>query len=300
MDRFLEDLLYGDFILHTESMVSACTPEGTAAILKTVREKGITRIVLASCVCCPLNFVCSSCTDQKSRLKYALFNATGISRSMVMTCNIRNEALSELAHDPDRALEKFTGMIGRSIRRARKLRPFSSPARNYNFTTAVIGESEAAIESAMTLADAGIDVFLFGSKEHALEGDYRHENLLAFKGSCVKQISGSLGAFTLTVDVGDKEQQIQAGAVILGEKNRGRISYLEPEFNAGRPVSVFSAKSRNNRGPVFLSGHDIGERAVYGGPAGTPGIQPPERTGRRRPLPRRSCPGGRAGIKALP
>jgi heterodisulfide reductase subunit A-like polyferredoxin len=254
LDRFLEDLLYGDFILHTESVVSACTPEGTAAILKTVREKGITRLVLASCVCCPLNFVCSSCTDQRSRLKHALFNATGISRSMVMTCNIRNEVLPDLAHDPDMALEKFSGMIRRSVRRARTLKPFSAPARNYNFTTAVIGESEAAIESAMTLADAGIDVYLFGSKDKALDGIYEHANLLSFKGSSVKNISGSLGAFQLTVAVGEKEQEIQAGAVILGEKIRGRIQYLESDINVGRPITASMQKAGVTGVPFFYPG----------------------------------------------
>ncbi|MDA3894805.1 MAG: FAD-dependent oxidoreductase [Desulfobacteraceae bacterium] len=254
MDRFLEDLLYGDFILHTESVVSACTPEGTAAILKTVREKGITRLVLASCVCCPLNFVCSSCTDQRSRLKHALFNATGISRSMVMTCNIRNEALSDLAHDPDMAVEKFSGLIRRSVRRARTLKPFSSPARNYNFTTAVIGESEAAIESALTLADSGIDAYLFGSRDKALDGVYEHANLLSFKGSRVKNISGSLGAFQLTVAVGEKEQQIQVGAVILGEKIRGKIQYLEQEINAGYPITASMQKAGTTGIPFFYPG----------------------------------------------
>jgi len=251
MDRFLEDLLYGDFILHTESVVSACTPEGTAAILKTVREKGITRIVLASCVCCPLNFVCSSCTDQRSRLKYALFNATGISRSMVMTCNIRNEALFDLAHDPDMAVEKFSGLIRRSIRRARTLKPFLSPARNYNFTTAVIGESEAAIESALMLADAGIDVFLFGTRDKSLEGAYTHVNLLSFEGSCVKHISGSLGAFQLTVVTGEKEQEIQVGAVILGEKIRGGIQYLGPD---GRAITASMQKAGTTGIPFYYPG----------------------------------------------
>ena len=244
MDRFLEDLLYGDFILHTESVVSACTPEGTAAILKTVREKGITRLVLASCVCCPLNFVCSSCTDQRSRLKDALFTATGISRSMVMTCNIRNEVLTDLSNDPDLAVDKFCGMIRRSVRRARSLRPFAAPARNYNFTTAVIGESEAAVESARTLADAGIDVFLFGAKDKPLEGVYHHANLLSFKGSRVMRIAGSLGAFQITVLMGDAEQQFQAGTVILGETVRGRVPYIDgADGTGGRAVTAFLQKA---------------------------------------------------------
>jgi len=254
MDRFLEDLTKDKLVVHAEAITSACIPEGTAGILKTVHEKGITRLVLASCVCCPLNFVCSSCTDQRSRLKYALFNATGISRSMVMTCNIRNEVLLDLAHDPDIAVEKFSGMIRRSVGRSRSLKPFTSPVRNYNFTTAVIGESESAIESAVTLADAGIDVFLFGSRDKPLEGTYDQANLMAFKGSHVKNISGSLGAFQIRVAIGDTEQQIQAGAVILGDKIRGRIQYMASEVNVGRTITASMQKAGTTGIPFFYPG----------------------------------------------
>ena len=114
---------------------------------------------------------------------------------MVMTCNIRNEVLSYLKDDPDFAVQKFAGMIRRSVRRARNLKPFSAPARNYNFTAAVIGDGESALESAQALADAGIDVFLFGSREKPLGDVPHHPNLLAFAGSRTLGVSGSLGAF---------------------------------------------------------------------------------------------------------
>lgn len=244
MDRFLESLREDPSVVHAEAMVSACVPEGAAAILKTVREKGLTRLVIASCVCCPLNFVCSSCTDQRSRLKAALFTATGVSRSMVMTCNIRNEVLSYLKDDPDFAVQKFAGMIRRSVRRARNLKPFSAPARNYNFTAAVIGDGESALESAQALADAGIDVFLFGSREKPLEDVPHHPNLLAFAGSRTLGVSGSLGAFQIRVAVGGGEQQFQAGTVIVGETLRGRVPYLEgPDGTRGRAVTASLQKA---------------------------------------------------------
>jgi len=243
MERFMESLTEDPSIVHSEAMVSACVPEGIAMILKTVREKGITRIVLASCVCCPLNFVCSACTDQRSRLKNGLFHATGISRSMVMTCNIRGEALSGLAHHPDLAMKRFYGMIRRSIRRARKLKPFTVPVRNYNFTIAVIGDTEAGVESALALADAGRDVFLFGSPAKPLETCLTHPNILCFMGSRVQNITGSSGAFQIAV-LGNHDsangvpQQIPVGAVILGEKMRGLLDCLPPEAGVGREVTA--------------------------------------------------------------
>ncbi|MDO9262821.1 MAG: FAD-dependent oxidoreductase [Desulfosalsimonadaceae bacterium] len=248
MTRFMESLTEDPLIVHSEAMVSACVPEGVAAMLKTVREKGITRLVLASCVCCPLNFVCSACTDQRSRLKNALFNATGISRSMVMTCNIRGEALSGLAHDPLQAMDRFYGMIRRSIRRARKLKPFTVPVRNYNFTIAVIGDTEAGVESALAMADAGRDVFLFGTKDKPLASDLNHPNVLCFMGSRVQSITGSSGSFQIIIDSNNDganggRQQIPVGAVVLGEKIRGvrdsfKLDCLQPEGGVGREITA--------------------------------------------------------------
>jgi ferredoxin len=61
----------------------------------------------------------------------------------------------------------------RSIGRARKLLPFPAPARTYNFTTAVIGQTEAAQSAALTLAQAGFEVLMFGSAKAPLGADSR-------------------------------------------------------------------------------------------------------------------------------
>ncbi|MCD6224815.1 MAG: FAD-dependent oxidoreductase, partial [Deltaproteobacteria bacterium] len=165
MGEYLTDLQSRKDIVHTEVMPAACLEEGYTGIIRKVREKGITRIVLASCVCCPLNFICSSCTDQRSRLKDALFQGTGISRSMVETCNLRGEVLRLIPANAFNALNSFMELIDRSLKMVRRLKPLPVLARNYNFTTGVIGNSEAAICSALTLARSGFDVFLFGSPE---------------------------------------------------------------------------------------------------------------------------------------
>lgn len=279
MDRFMESLTEDPSIVHAEAMVSACVPEGIAMILKTVREKGITRIVLGSCVCCPLNFVCSACTDQRSRLKNGLFHATGISRSMVMTCNIRGEALSGLAHHPEEAMNRFYGMIRRSIRRARTLKPFTVPVRNYNFTIAVIGDTEAGVESALALADAGRDVFLFGSPGKPLESPLTHPNILCFKGSSAQTITGSSGAFQITIGNNNDSanggpQQIPVGAVILGEKMRGLMDCLQPEDGVGREVTASMQIAGVSGIPFYYPGMTSVSGIFLADP---PGIQVSER-----------------------
>jgi len=216
-------------IVHSEMLTSACVQEGSSAIIRAVREKGITRLVLASCVCCPLNFVCSACTDQRSRLKNNLFHGTGISRSMVETCNLRGEILRLVESNPALALERFKGLLQRSIKRTLTLKPLLAVDRNYNFAAAVIGNSLATTTSALTLADSDHEVFRFGTAEQPLKDLVDHANIHNFPDWNVKGIKGTIGDFQILIESNDGHQVLRAGTVILGEKARRRIAYTHQE-----------------------------------------------------------------------
>ncbi len=252
MTKYLEKLCSRPEIAHTEVLTSLCIPEGVTRILDIVREKAITRVVLASCVCCPLDYVCSACTDQRSRLKDALFNGTRISRSMVQTCNLRGEVLRLMKRDESLAIESFKGLIDRSIGRASKLLPFPAPVRTFNFTTAVIGETGAAITSAETLAQLGYEVYMFGTEKNPLTGSIRHPNIHSFTGSEVSSITGTLGDFQINVKTGTAVRTFTVGSVILGEKS-GNISLYHP--NGGLPGKAVQVKmqKKNERDIPFLN-----------------------------------------------
>ena len=262
MTQYLSTLQQQEDIVHVETLNAACIENETTKILRTIREKGITRVVLASCVCCPLNFVCSACTDQRSRLKNALFTATGISRSMVETCNLRGEVLRLIKKDPELAKNSFKGLMDRSVIRVRKLKPLPSLVRNYNFATAVIGDSEAAATSAKTLAEAGLEVFLFGSNDELSKNSETYSTITQFKGSLVKAISGTLGEFQLTVQTDDFEQILQVGSVILGEKSRTRIPYIHQENLPSRTVES-SLQTRGTMGIPFFAPGSTSIKGLY-------------------------------------
>ena len=262
MSRYLEALEQEEDIVHVQTLSAACEASETTQILRTIREKGITRVVLASCVCCPLNFVCSACTDQRSRLKSALFNATGISRAMVETCNLRGEVLRLIKKDPELARTSFKGLMDRSIIRAKRLKPLPSLMRNYNFATAVIGSSDAAMASARTLAEAGLEVFLFGSDNGKLMADKSYPTITQFTGSNVKAISGTLGEFQLTVQTDDFEQVLQVGSVIIGEKSRTRIPYIHQKDLPSRTVAS-SLQKKGNIGIPFFAPSATSIKGLY-------------------------------------
>ena len=226
MDSYVAGLVNSPDVLHSEVMQSACTPEGVESIIKTVRDKGLSKLVLASCVCCSLNFYCSACTDQRSRLKNGLFTATGITPSMVVTRNIRGEALTLLKKDPAEAMKKFQGLVDRSVKAARSMKTFPSPVRNYNFATAIVGTSEAARHSAEVLARSGVDVFLFANGDKPSEIAENYSNVHCFEHAAIEEIGGTLGDFRIEISDGEFSRSVHAGAIILEEKIAGKIGYL--------------------------------------------------------------------------
>ena len=275
LDDYLGELAEHPRVLHVETLPSACVAEGTTEMLRAIRHHGLTRVVLASCVCCPLDFICSSCTDQRSRLKSALFNATGVSRAMVETCNLRGEVLRLLRDNPQLALHRFKGLIERSLGRATRLKSLPALARRYNFTTAVITDSAATLTSAMALADAGMEVFLFGSSDRPLQDSFAHQNLQAFPGSTVRRLRGTVGNFQVTIDLAGYQQEFQVGAVILGEHSRRGIPYQPTEELAPHPIE----SSMQEQGIIGIPAFTPGATSVPGlFLANPPGIGVSERT----------------------
>jgi heterodisulfide reductase subunit A-like polyferredoxin len=143
-----------------------------------------------------------------------------------------------MQYDTSIALDRFKGLIERAIRRAKRLKPLPSPARTYNFTTAVIGESEAAVISAKTLADAGLEVFTFGTPDKPFPEILHHSNIHCFENSILRGISGTLGNFHVFVESNSFSQVLQVGAIILGEKSRRLIPYISQE---GLPDSIVTS-----------------------------------------------------------
>lgn len=275
MDAHLAGLTNQDDVVCAEAMPSACVPEGINHILDMVREKGLTRLVLASCVCCPLNFICSACTDQRSRLKAGLFSGTGISRAMVQTINLRGEVLRLMATNPRLAKEGFAGVLARSIRRAANLLPFPAPARTYNFTTAVIGQTEAAMSAAGFLADAGLEVFMFGTEKYALDQALDHPNIHLFPDATVTAIGGSLGNFRVQVRDGEGERTFPVGGIILGDKARNLDLYRQDHDLTGNLVYTAMQK-RGVAGVPFMHPGTTSVSGLF--LADPPGVQISKRT----------------------
>jgi ferredoxin len=174
---------------------------------------------------------------------------------MAETCNLRGEALALLKIEPLLAIGRFKGLLQRSIGRAAHLKPLPTPARQYNFTTAVIGKSEAALRSARTLGQMGMEVFVFGSPDGPLPSIPSYPNVHGFLGSCARSLKGTVGNFRVIVKMEDGSHQIfDVGAVILGESARKQIDYM-PHPDMPPHEFSHSMQAKGLRGvPFFVPG----------------------------------------------
>ncbi|MBW1802816.1 MAG: 4Fe-4S binding protein, partial [Deltaproteobacteria bacterium] len=84
------------------------------------------------------------------------------------------------------------------------------------------------------LADAGLEVFIFGNPDSPLNKKLAHPNIHCFENSEATGIRGSLGDFHVYVKYNGFSQVIQAGTVILGEKARRRVPYIPQEGQPGQ------------------------------------------------------------------
>jgi heterodisulfide reductase subunit A-like polyferredoxin len=173
---------------------------------------------------------------------------------MVHTVNLRGEVLRLVAKDSDLALKRFTGLLERSINHCAKLLPFPAPARNYNFTTAVIGRSEAAVTTAMTMAEAGHEVLMFGTDRSPLSEPLPHANIHSFMDATVTAVEGTVGHFTIETRSADGYRTFTVGSVVIGDKNRKVSLYRQANGRSGFKVHSIMQKDGVDGIPFIYPG----------------------------------------------
>ena len=198
--------------LHSQTVFSCCHPQGAATIAQAVRAQGLNRVILASCVCCPLNFHCISCNDQRSRAKQHLFENLGLVRCAFETINLRDH-LAAGNPSPEQMLSRGRELLRGAFIRARYLGPLTQGLTDMGRRVLVLGGSEVGLSCALNLAHQGLKVRLVD--QASLEGQElppeiarRPEPaglppaLSLVPRAEVLGIQGSIGDFAVTARVG--------------------------------------------------------------------------------------------------
>lgn len=216
-------------VVSSEVIFSACHPAGADQIAKSVGEHQLSRVVLASCVCCPLEFHCISCNDQRSRVRLHLFDRLGLSRGRFEMINLRDHLLSG---DPseDEIVDRARDLLRGAFIRASFMGPLSQGTTRIGNSILILGGSEVGMSCALNLDLQGFKVRLVhrarAKDEELPEALLKRpadlgagRNITHVESAVVEKIQGQVGDFTVVVKEGQARRRWKADIVCLTDEN---------------------------------------------------------------------------------
>ena len=141
--------------MHSELIFSACHPRGADLIAAAVRKHALNRVVLASCVCCPLEFQCISCNDQRNRARIHLFDRLGLDRCRFETINIRDH-LGAADSSEEMLVERMRDFLREAFIRARYMGPLRQSVTKIGNRILILGRVGSGPELRAEPGYAGI------------------------------------------------------------------------------------------------------------------------------------------------
>jgi heterodisulfide reductase subunit A len=215
-------------VVHAEHNLFTCSEEGISAIKKAIKEYNLNRVIVSSCT---------------PRTHEPLFRAAceeaGLNKYLFEFVNIRDQCSWVHMQEPEKATEKAKDLIRMGVAKARLLEPLEEIEMEVTPAALVIGGGIVGMEAALNLAGQGFDVHIV-EKEPELGGNLRNVHKLfpvnreAIKlikplveqiknspkikthlSSRVKQVTGFIGNFDITLDEKDKENKFKVGTIIV-------------------------------------------------------------------------------------
>jgi len=227
-------------VVECKTVLSACSPHGAEEINTTVRAAQLGRVILASCACCPLEFQCISCNDQRNRVRLHLFNELGLDRSKFELINIRDH-LGGGNDGDDELIRRATQFLREAYFRTQYLTPLGEGLTDLGKSVLILGGSEVGINCARILDLQGFHVKLvhkchLPGQELPAEVAARPYGGVPGRGmtyvpeATVRRIAGHLGNFEVQVEVEGKRRVWRADIVCLADLHLLSLAIPEGTF----------------------------------------------------------------------
>ncbi len=236
-------------VAHAEEGLFICSTDAAEKISKTIREKGLNRVVVAACT---------------PRTHEPLFRDTlregGINQYFFDMANIREHCSWVHSKQKEEATEKAKDIVRMSVARAARLQPLSEFQLPVKKAALVVGGGAAGMTSALSLADQGFEVTLVekdselggmarrvtrtldGIDVQAVVRDmikkvYKHRLIRVLHGATIRSVGGYVGNFVTTVESEGQVREIEHGVTILAT---GAAEYKPTEHLYGQDGRVWT------------------------------------------------------------
>lgn len=231
-------------VCHSEWNLYTCAQDSIERITEQVRERGLNRVVVASC----------SPLTHKPLFQDSI-RAAGLNPYLFEMANIRNQCSWVHSLDREAAGEKAKELVRMAVARAALLEAQKMVAVEVNQAALVVGGGAAGMTAALSLAEQGFPVHLV-EKQAELGGNLRHlykqasgkdpqeylcrllqevhanPNISVHLESQVVASSGFMGNFSSTILGPEGRQQVSHGATILatgGGEDRDSLGGLHKD-----------------------------------------------------------------------
>jgi heterodisulfide reductase subunit A len=236
-------------VTYVERNLFSCSQDAQERIAQTIRDKGLNRVVVASCT-----------PRTHEPLFQETLQAAVLNRYLFSMANIRDQCSWVHMKDRDEATKKAKELVKVAVAKARLLSPLKRLEFDLVKKALVIGGGVAGMTAALNLARQGYGVALV-EREAELGGNLKHiyttlsgsdpqatlrdirkdvrsnDKITVYTKANIKKIEGFVGNFRSTIDVGGKEVEFDHGAVIIAT---GACEYKPSEFLYGKVKNVLT------------------------------------------------------------
>jgi len=248
-------------VVYVQDLFYACAGNSADVVRSAIQSHNLNRVVLASCACCSLDQICTSCSHQRVRLKKLFLEEVGLDSRFFEPINIREHCAWVHANEPARATAKAQDMIWMAVSKVSLAEAFEVKFEEVEKSALVVGGDIGGIETAINLASQGFKITLIekgselGSKFTRLKSlapyqtsptEVLQEKLTllektgvtVLRNTEIVDVKGHLGNFKVTISGQEGEKKLKVGAIILASETES-YNVVESELVKSKRQGVF-------------------------------------------------------------
>ena len=234
-------------VVHAQEFLFACAKDSQKIIAGAIRERGLTRVVVAACT-----------PRTHEPLFQGTLEATGLNPYLFEFANIREQCSWVHQRAQDQATEKAKDLVRMAVAKAARLEPLERSRLAMHHAALVIGGGLAGLTAALDLAAQGYPVHLVecaaelgghlrkirrvlsGEKTDAflkglIEAVESNGRITVYLNQSVRAISGYVGNFR--TQLSGQDEPIEHGVVILAT---GAAEHVPSEYLYGEDRGVMT------------------------------------------------------------